>query len=56
MIHIFHNWSKWSELVNTYSGTYQYRTCTICNKCEKREVGLNIEFNLAAWNTNKEPK
>ena len=48
-----HNWSQWSEIVNTYSGSKQFRNCKKCNKVEYRVVGFNNDVNTQKWNTDK---
>ena len=42
---------RWSELVNTYSGTRQFRACTKCNMVRFRTVACSNDSNLQAWNT-----
>lgn len=32
-MHLFHNWSKWSDPIKVYSGNkQQWRVCKTCNK------------------------
>ena len=42
---------RWSELVNTYSGTRQFRACTKCNMVRFRTVACSNDSNLQVWNT-----
>jgi hypothetical protein len=49
-----HDWPKWSAIVSTYNGPYQYRACVKCNKVSRRKVCLDSNgVNLAAWNADK---
>lgn len=36
---IFHNWGKWSKMLEDYSGDrHQFRICKICGKMQKRKI------------------
>lgn len=49
-----HDWPKWSKIVDTYSGPFQFRSCNKCNKAASRKVAFDTnQVNLAVWNTDK---
>jgi len=46
-----HDWSAWSEIVNTYTAPYQFRYCNKCNLIKRKRQSLtNNEVDLAVWN------
>jgi hypothetical protein len=45
----FHDWGKWSDLVNAYSAVFQFRQCKKCGKSIKRRSGCSNDHNLAVW-------
>ena len=48
----WHDWPKWSKIVNAYAAPFQYRACTKCNKVAKRRAAFTgNEVNLVVWNT-----
>ena len=49
----FHNWTKWSQLISTYSHVKQFRYCTKCNQESSRKSRIHnqsIDYNLNSWN------
>lgn len=53
----WHDWPKWSRIVNAYDGPYQFRACVKCNKVSRRAVCDNSNgVNLNAWNADVQDK
>jgi hypothetical protein len=51
--HIFHNWSKWSDPIDTHTDyrKLQSRYCTECNKVEVKKISqpFNIWFHTESF-------